>query len=142
MIVLPNSSLINLTILINIINLINLVTIVYLIHNLIFFHIFRRNYCKIKWMWTVKNASTLMKHRQRYFCLQISKIYVTFSGWWFSKFSQLAKPFSKLTQSHKYCLNWYHFDVFISITRQVFIYFYVLEESEVVTQKSSIKRCY
>ena len=31
------------------------------------------------------------------FSLQISEIFVTFSGWWFSKFSQHAKPFSKLT---------------------------------------------
>ena len=27
---------------------------------------------------------------------QISEIFITFSGWWFSKFSQQAKPFSKL----------------------------------------------
>ena len=27
--------------------------------------------------------------------VQISEIFVTFSGWWFSKFSQHAKPFSK-----------------------------------------------
>ena len=35
-----------------------------------------------------------------------------------------------------------HFDVFFTISGHVFIYFYVLEESEVVTRKSSIKEVF
>ena len=73
------------------------------------------------------------------FSLQISEILVSYSGWWFSKFFQHTKPFSNLTESHKYCLNLYHFDVSITISGHVFIYFYVLEGSEVVAWRSSIK---
>ena len=36
----------------------------------------------------------------------------------------------------------YHLDVFIKLSGLVFIYFYVLEESKVVAQKSSIKKVF
>ena len=72
--------------------------------------------------------------------LRVFEILVTVSGWWLSKFFEHAKPFSNLTWSHKYCLNWYHFDVFIKISGHILIYSYILEESEVVAWKSSMKR--
>ena len=42
-----------------------------------------------KMVWLLRNSATDIY-------LQISEIFVTFSEWWFSKFSQHAKPFSKL----------------------------------------------
>ena len=43
---------------------------------------------------------------------------------------------------HKVTNIGYHYDVFITISGHVFIYFYVLEESEVVAWKSSIKKVF
>ena len=54
-------------------------------------------YCEIKLLWTAKKWFGYYETPPQIFCLQISEIFVTFSGWWFSKFSQHAKPFSKLT---------------------------------------------
>ena len=54
-------------------------------------------YCKIKLLWTAKKWFGYYETPSQIFSLQISKIFVTFYGWWFSKFSQHAKPFSKLT---------------------------------------------
>ena len=62
--------------------------------------------------------------------MQISEIWISFSWWWFSKFSHHAKPFSRLTWSHQYCLKWYHFDVFITIYGHVFIYFLYLKSQK------------
>ena len=90
---------------------------------------FRPNYCKMKLLWTTKKWLDYNVAPPQIFSLQIFEIFVPFSWWWFLKFSEYAKPFSKLTQSHKYYGNWYHFDVFITIPGHVFIYFYVLEQS-------------
>ena len=43
---------------------------------------------------------------------------------------------------HKVTNIGYYCDVFITISGQVFIYFYLLEESEVVALKSSIKKVF
>ena len=44
---------------------------------------------------------------------------------------------------YRLCLNRQHFDICITISvERVFIYFYVLEESEVVAQKSSIRKVF
>ena len=64
------------------------------------------------------------------FSLQISEILISFAGWRFSKFSQQAKPFSKLTESHKYFLNWYQFEVFIAISGHVFIWSFTRNERD------------
>ena len=53
-------------------------------------------HCEIKLLWTSKKWFGYYKTPPRIFSLQISEIFVTFSGCWFSKFSQHAKPFSKL----------------------------------------------
>ena len=53
-------------------------------------------YCEIKLLWTSKKWFGYYETPPQIFSLQISEIFVTFSGWWFSKFSQHAKPFSKL----------------------------------------------
>ena len=53
-------------------------------------------YCEIKLLWTTKKCFGYYETPPQIFSLQIFKIFVTFSGWWFSKFSQYAKPFSKL----------------------------------------------
>ena len=60
----------------------------------LFFH---PNYCKIKLLWTAKKWFDYNKIPPQILSLQISEFFVTFSGWWFSNFSQHAKPFSKLT---------------------------------------------
>ena len=59
--------------------------------------IFRPNYCEIKLLWTAKKWFDYNKTPPQIFSLQVSEIFVNFSGWWISKFSQHAKPFSKLT---------------------------------------------
>ena len=43
---------------------------------------------------------------------------------------------------HKVTNIGYHYDVFITISGHVFIYIYVLEESEVVARNSSIKKVF
>ena len=53
-------------------------------------------YCEIKLLWTAKKWFGYYETPPQIFSLQISEIFVTFSGWWFSKFSQHAKPSSKL----------------------------------------------
>ena len=53
-------------------------------------------YCVIKLLWTAKKWFGYYETPSQIFSLHISEIFVTFSGWWFSKFSQNAKPFSKL----------------------------------------------
>ena len=59
--------------------------------------IFRPNYCEIKLLWTAKKWFDYNKTPPQIFSLQVPEIFVNFSGWWISKFSQHAKPFSKLT---------------------------------------------
>ena len=56
-------------------------------------------------VWLLRNPTTDI-------FLANSETLVIFTGWRFPKFSQHAKP-SKWTQNHKYCLNWYHFDVLL-----------------------------
>ena len=53
-------------------------------------------YCEIKLLSTAKKWFGYYETPPQIFSLQISEIFVTFSGWWFSKFSQHAKRFSKL----------------------------------------------
>ena len=53
-------------------------------------------YCEIKSLWTAQKWFSYYESPPKIFTLQTSEIFVTFSGWWFSKFSQHAKPFSKL----------------------------------------------
>ena len=53
-------------------------------------------YCEIKLLSIAKKWFGYYETPPQIFSLQISEIFVTFSGWWFSKFSQHAKPFSKL----------------------------------------------
>ena len=55
---------------------------------------FRPNFCKIKLFWTAKKWFDHDEILPQIFSLQISEIFVTFSRWWFSNFSQHAKPFS------------------------------------------------
>ena len=54
-------------------------------------------YCEIKLLWTAKKWFGYYETPPQIFSLQISEIFVTFSGWLFSKFSEHAIPFSKLT---------------------------------------------
>ena len=58
---------------------------------------FRPNYCERKLLRTAKKWFDYNETPPQIFSLQISEILVTFFGWWFPKFSQHAKPFSKLT---------------------------------------------
>ena len=58
---------------------------------------FRPNYCKMKLLWTAKKWFDYNVAPPQILSLQIFEIFVTFSWWWFSKFSEYAKPFSKLT---------------------------------------------
>ena len=58
---------------------------------------FRPNYCKIKLLCIAKKWSDSNETPPQIFSVQISEIFVTFSGWWFSKFSQHVKLFSKMT---------------------------------------------
>ena len=58
---------------------------------------FRPKYYEIKLQWTAKKWFGYNETPPQIFSLHISEILVTFSRWWFSKFSQNAKPFSKLT---------------------------------------------
>ena len=53
-------------------------------------------YCETKLLWTAKKLFGYYETLPQIFSLQISEIFVSFSGWWFSKFPQHAKPFSKL----------------------------------------------
>ena len=92
-------------------------------------------YCEIKLLSTAKKWFGYYETPPQIFSLQIFEIFVTFSSWWFSKFSQHAKPFSKL---HKVTNIGYHYDVSITISGHIFNYFYVLEESEVEFYKKYV----
>ena len=63
---------------------------------LVTFYLLLVAYCEIKLLWTANKWFGYYETPPQIFFLQISEIFVTFSGWWFSKFSQHAKPFSKL----------------------------------------------
>ena len=58
---------------------------------------FCQNYFEVKLLWTAKKWFDYNETPLQIFPLQISEVLVTFSKWWFSKFSQHAKPFWKLT---------------------------------------------
>ena len=60
-------------------------------------YFFCPNYCEINLRWTAKEWFNYSKISPQIFSLQISEILVSFSVWWFSKFSQHVKLFSKLT---------------------------------------------
>ena len=53
-------------------------------------------YCEIKLLWTAKKLFGYYETPPQIFSLQTSEIFVSISGWWFSKFSEHAKSFSKL----------------------------------------------
>ena len=58
-------------------------------------------YFEIKLLWTAKNCSAITKTLPQIFSLQISEIFVTFSGWWFSKFSQQVFSFTMKELRHR-----------------------------------------
>ena len=58
-------------------------------------------YCEIKLLWTAKNCAAITKTPPQIFSLQISVIFVTFSGWWFSKFSQQVFSFTMKKLRHR-----------------------------------------
>ena len=58
---------------------------------------FGPKYCEIKLLWTEKKWFDYNKTPPQTVSSQLSEVFITFSGWWFSDFSQHAKPFSKLT---------------------------------------------
>ena len=78
------------------------------------------------------------------FSLQISEILISFSGWWFAKFLNMQNHFQSWHKVTNIALIDITFDITILYwyyniwTR--FYLTYVLEESKVVSRKSSIKK--
>ena len=61
----------------------------------------------------------------------ISKVLISYSGWWLQKLSQQEKHF---TQSHQYCLKWCYFKI------SWHIFMYLTWRVRKVAPRSSIKR--
>ena len=95
------------------------------------------NYCEPQKKWLDYNETP-----PQIFSLQNSKILVTFSGWQFSKFPQHVKPFFKGDIKSQILPELISLWCFITISGHVFLYFYVLEEPEVVVRKISIKKVF
>ena len=95
------------------------------------------NYCEPQKKWLDYNETP-----PQIFSLQNSKILVTFSGWQFSKFPQHVKPFFRGDIKSQILPELISLWCFITISGHVFLYFYVLEEPEVVVRKISIKKVF
>ena len=87
----------------------------------------RLNYCEIKLLWTAKKWFYNNETPPHILPLQ------TFST---------CKSIFKVDIKSQILPEWYHFDVFITISGHDFIHFYLLEESEVVARKSSLKKVF